>query len=770
MSVHVSKWYSTGPRLQYQFEEVQPLALVGFRMLGFGPRLELGPALKELALTKLNLPRRIPFLDDLREGPDPVTHDVPQAVVSAVFCMPQELAMLKNSCCGNGNTLRRVFALILHYANVHIEPLPDGSWCTRVWHGVTNSGTELATAKMREPPQANGLPNQHNAVHFKTTAGSRQICDSTMVTNIGAGEYNWDIIQNVLWISSLPPIQNGGSRFPCSTWSTKPECELDPENDLKGNEGLHMPRFIQGPELKLIGPEPKPLNLFSDRRPHPEVDLSSQPIPGQCTNAYEVLWLKEITEPAYNTTDSAKVYANSRITMGTIPMSDGIDTPSTQDPPVLSRCLHQLQLMPKPGDSAMKADKPYCLVIIKKPSRFHTKPTKHTILGSYSKFIGRCLDLATFHQWLLDAYFTVCFYKVILKSRITHSDLESIDADLFCGKTGILENNSTVLFFETFTEDRFRKLVTIELRPGSTDMPVTEEITEEYIKTVIEYCNSHHPTKVFDEHKCELLIDGMSDINADDWMRIIGYWGCELNDKVIQWSWQVVQGRPTPCKYWLLQFATGTSQIFVFATNAEMFHHSVVILNGIMEHCPCEPLWGTALLFRTSLLPAPCGWFRARVQVLDQAQVALGHDNNIRPHLDYYVEEELPCTETMSNGDEFLCKPKQSRGAKTCKQRQTLLLGKLMSTSLWLLVLDLAYIEGFPGLHQGVRAGIPSDIYWMVPTRNKELDTALIQYSVWWSSTKYEMILWSYLQSNTNDTKLSQLGGMSTCHGSPVDK
>ncbi|KAF9521135.1 hypothetical protein BS47DRAFT_1357065 [Hydnum rufescens UP504] len=167
-----------------------------------------------------------------------------------------------------------------------------------------------------------------------------------------------------------------------------------------------------------------------------------------------------------------------------------------------------------------------------------------------------------------------CFYKMILKKKITLSDLESIDADLFRGMTWILENDTTDVIFETFTttEDRFGEMVTIELKPGGADIPVTEENKKEYVETVIEYRISRRVREqfdafmsgfselipqelinVFDERELELLIGGMSDIDVDDWTKFTDYRGYEMNDDVIQWFWQR--------KSRLLQFATGTSRI-----------------------------------------------------------------------------------------------------------------------------------------------------------------------------------------------------------------
>ncbi|KAG6335883.1 hypothetical protein ID866_3220 [Astraeus odoratus] len=201
---------------------------------------------------------------------------------------------------------------------------------------------------------------------------------------------------------------------------------------------------------------------------------------------------------------------------------------------------------------------------------------------NYFKFIGRCLGLAIFHRRFVDAYFIVSFYKMILKKKVTLSDLESVDADLHRGLTWMLENDITDVIDETFTttEERFGELVTIELKPGGTDVNVTEENKKEYVDLVVEYRISKRVKDqfdafmsgfaelipqdlitVFDERELELLIGGMSEIDVDDWCKHTDYRGYEMNDEVIQWFWKCVRSWPPERKSRLLQFATGTSRI-----------------------------------------------------------------------------------------------------------------------------------------------------------------------------------------------------------------
>ncbi|KAF8633731.1 hypothetical protein AX17_004387 [Amanita inopinata Kibby_2008] len=201
---------------------------------------------------------------------------------------------------------------------------------------------------------------------------------------------------------------------------------------------------------------------------------------------------------------------------------------------------------------------------------------------NYFKFIGRCLGLGIFHRRFLDAYFIVSFYKMILKKKITLADLESVDAELHRGLTWMLENDITDVIDETFTttEERFGEMVTIDLKPGGANVPVTEDNKAEYVDLVVEFriCKRikeqfeafmsgfselipQELITVFDERELELLIGGMSEIDVDDWTKYTDYRGYEVNDEVIQWFWKCVRSWPPERKSRLLQFATGTSRI-----------------------------------------------------------------------------------------------------------------------------------------------------------------------------------------------------------------
>ncbi|NXD32198.1 PUB1 ligase, partial [Spelaeornis formosus] len=201
---------------------------------------------------------------------------------------------------------------------------------------------------------------------------------------------------------------------------------------------------------------------------------------------------------------------------------------------------------------------------------------------NYFKFIGRVVGLGIFHRRFLDAYFIVSFYKMILKKKISLSDLESVDAGLHRGMTWMLENDITDVIEDTFSisEEHFGELVTVDLKENGRNIEVTEENKKEYVDLVTEYRISRRVSEqfeafmsgfnelipqelinVFDERELELLIGGMSEIDVDDWQKHTDYRGYNPTDEVVEWFWKIVKGWPAERKARLLQFTTGTSRL-----------------------------------------------------------------------------------------------------------------------------------------------------------------------------------------------------------------
>ncbi|KAJ9106012.1 hypothetical protein QFC19_003348 [Naganishia cerealis] len=178
---------------------------------------------------------------------------------------------------------------------------------------------------------------------------------------------------------------------------------------------------------------------------------------------------------------------------------------------------------------------------------------------NYFKFIGRVLGLGIFHRRFLDAYFIVSFYKMILKKKITLSDLESVDAELHRGLTWMLENDITNVIDDTFstTEERFGEMVEIDLKPGGRDVPVTEENKKEYVDLVTTYRIERRVAEQF-----EAFMSGFNELIPQELINVFDERELDNpSDEVVEWFWKCVKSWPAERKSRLLQFTTGTSRI-----------------------------------------------------------------------------------------------------------------------------------------------------------------------------------------------------------------
>ncbi|KAF2461315.1 hypothetical protein BDY21DRAFT_331779 [Lineolata rhizophorae] len=201
---------------------------------------------------------------------------------------------------------------------------------------------------------------------------------------------------------------------------------------------------------------------------------------------------------------------------------------------------------------------------------------------NYFKFIGRVVGLAIFHRRFLDAFFIGAFYKMILRKKVVLADMEGVDVDFHRNLTWTLENDITDVLDLTFSTDdeRFGETVTIDLKPGGRDIPVTNENKREYVDLITEwriqkrveeqfnaFVSGFHElipsdlVNVFDERELELLIGGIADIDVDDWKKHTDYRGYTESDEVIVNFWKCIRSWDAEQKSRLLQFATGTSRI-----------------------------------------------------------------------------------------------------------------------------------------------------------------------------------------------------------------
>lgn len=185
----------------------------------------------------------------------------------------------------------------------------------------------------------------------------------------------------------------------------------------------------------------------------------------------------------------------------------------------------------------------------------------------YFKFIGRIAAMAIYHGKLLDAFFIRPFYKMMLGKTIGLKDMESVDSEYYRSLKWILEV-CLLLFFVRLTGDlitslaqtqndpreldlRFSidmealgKIEQHELKPGGSNIEVTNQNKLEYIELIIQwrFVNRILPQmkhflegfneliplsmiKVFDENELELLMCGIGVIDLNDWRKNTVYKG-----------------------------------------------------------------------------------------------------------------------------------------------------------------------------------------------------------------------------------------------------
>ncbi|KAG8001526.1 E3 ubiquitin-protein ligase NEDD4, partial [Nibea albiflora] len=201
---------------------------------------------------------------------------------------------------------------------------------------------------------------------------------------------------------------------------------------------------------------------------------------------------------------------------------------------------------------------------------------------SYFKFIGRVAGMAVYHGKLLDAFFIRPFYKMMLQKPITLQDMESVDSEYFNSLMWILENDPTDLDLRfTIDEELFGQTHQHELKPGGTDIVITNENKKEYIDLVMQWrfvnrilkqmtafkegffeLIPQDLIKIFDENELELLMCGLGDVDVNDWRANTKYKNSYCsNHVVIQWFWKTVLLMDAEKRIRLLQFVTGTSRV-----------------------------------------------------------------------------------------------------------------------------------------------------------------------------------------------------------------
>ncbi|KAM4038491.1 E3 ubiquitin-protein ligase NEDD4 [Anomaloglossus baeobatrachus] len=201
---------------------------------------------------------------------------------------------------------------------------------------------------------------------------------------------------------------------------------------------------------------------------------------------------------------------------------------------------------------------------------------------SYFKFIGRVAGMAVYHGKLLDGFFIRPFYKMMLQKAITLIDMQSVDSEYYNSLQWILENDPEELDLRfTVDEELFGQTHQHDLKPGGSEIVVTNKNKREYIHLVIQWrfvnriqkqmasfkegffeLIPQDLIKIFDENELELLMCGLGDVDVNNWREHTKYKnGYCLGHQVIQWFWKAVLVMDAEKRIRLLQFVTGTSRV-----------------------------------------------------------------------------------------------------------------------------------------------------------------------------------------------------------------
>lgn len=226
----------------------------------------------------------------------------------------------------------------------------------------------------------------------------------------------------------------------------------------------------------------------------------------------------------------------------------------------------------------------YALFLQSPNTTFQPNPASYvnTEHISYFKFVGKVIAMAVYNEKLLECYFTRSFYKHILGIPCNYHDLEAMDPSLYKNLRWILDNDVNDVIFQNFEAEtmEFGKKTVLELKPGGSNIPVTNENKEEYINlyskmlmttAIKEQLNAFVqgfyeiiPQKyieIFNENQLELLISGLPEIDINDLYRNTEYYGYTKTDTIILWFWKTLRSFGKDDKALFVQFFSGTSKV-----------------------------------------------------------------------------------------------------------------------------------------------------------------------------------------------------------------
>ncbi|KAI6172338.1 HECT-type E3 ubiquitin transferase [Aphelenchoides besseyi] len=184
----------------------------------------------------------------------------------------------------------------------------------------------------------------------------------------------------------------------------------------------------------------------------------------------------------------------------------------------------------------------------------------------YFKFVGRMLGKAVYEGICIDVQLAPVLLAALLKKKFCPFDeLSTLDPELYRNLTFVKHYNEDVADLElnfAFSEDSLGKIQTVELKPGGSNIRVTNENKISYIHQMAQFrvvgqtadqCKyfvqgfqsiiSNQWLSLFSTYELQFVISGQtSDIDIEDLRKHCQYYGgFHSNHRVIKWLWQILE-------------------------------------------------------------------------------------------------------------------------------------------------------------------------------------------------------------------------------------
>eukprot|EP00761_Pharyngomonas_kirbyi_P013978 gb/GECH01014008.1/.p1 GENE.gb/GECH01014008.1/~~gb/GECH01014008.1/.p1 ORF type:complete len:721 (+),score=180.72 gb/GECH01014008.1/:1-2163(+) len=214
---------------------------------------------------------------------------------------------------------------------------------------------------------------------------------------------------------------------------------------------------------------------------------------------------------------------------------------------------------------------------------FWFNPNSFETEGEF-KLIGIIIGLAIYNQVILDVHFPLVVYKKLLRQKTSLKDIKSIDPELERGLEQLLNYDGDVeeTFCRTFEfeSEAFGERVHHELKPGGSEVPVTNENREEFIDLYVDYFLNKSIQaqfdafqegfemviggpilKMFRSEELEQLVCGCPDYDFNAWQKAAHYQdGYDADSDIIRWFWEIVHDFDVDQKKKLISFVTGSDR------------------------------------------------------------------------------------------------------------------------------------------------------------------------------------------------------------------